>query len=909
MIMPALYCKKITAIAFLLLLSTFCFAQNKAVVKGRVLDSTSKAPVEFATIALVNATDTALISYTVTQKDGAFNLSGLPTGIDTRLIISTMGYNPYRKLLVLKPGEIRDIGDLYLNNKVLNEVQIKGERAPVIQKRDTLEFNAEAFKTRPNAVVEDLLRLLPGIQVNVDGSILVNGRKVSKMLIDGKRFFGSDPTVASKNLDADMVSAVQVYDDREEDPNHRLSDFEVDKIINLKLKRKVRKSTLGKVYGGVGTRGRYEGGGIISSFRDTLQVSVLGLSNNLTRTGFSSSELYSMGGFNRSGGDHQYDGTFGGNGDGGIEHMWSGGFSINNDYGKKLKTNLMYFYSNYKKDYDKTLLTDQKLGQTSLFTLDKSVSQIWFQRHSTSTLLEWVPDTVQRIRLDARLDIMPNGFDAHGLTATSNAEIPHITDLLNRTHKSGMANEFTDNLFYYRKLRKPGASFTLGQTFYVNTQQMDEFDYNDLTSYTSAVNSSLLDRYLNSGLNTYRAGLTATLNTPLSQKVSNEVFIQSRYQSATNKLSTFDKDAAGNYNIFLDDQSNNLSRNNFIQDVQNTVNFKASQSITLKAGLNLETQAITNSFNGSVPGNSKSYTYLLPVFKLTQNNRFELNYNELIAQPDIAQMQPITRQISPVETLTGNPGLMPNHKRNLNFGYQRYNNDKQTFVGIAGNLTITGNNVVQVSTKDTNGFITSTFINKNSGWNAGFELRRGKQFKKSRTWLFSLNNGLSGTYDQRSFFFNGDGGVQYNYTLTAAQNISINYKSVITLNTFYFIRESVTNYSGVNYPSVHMLQQRVQTIASVQWPDNFIFDAQYQYDYNPQIAAGFPRSTNVLNLAETIMLFKQNRGQVKFSVYDLFNQNTNTYRYASNNSVTSGEQQILKRYFLVTLQYKITSHK
>ncbi|NNU34024.1 hypothetical protein HK413_07400 [Mucilaginibacter sp. S1162] len=111
-----------------------------------------------------------------------------------------------------------------MNNKFLNEVVVKGERTPVVQKKDTLEFNTEAFKTRPNAVVEDLLRLLPGVQVNVDGSILVNGKAVNKMLIDGKRFFGSDPTVATKNLDADMVASVQVYDDREEDPDHKLTD-------------------------------------------------------------------------------------------------------------------------------------------------------------------------------------------------------------------------------------------------------------------------------------------------------------------------------------------------------------------------------------------------------------------------------------------------------------------------------------------------------------------------------------------------------------------------------------------------------------------------------------------------------------------------------------------------------------
>lgn len=903
--------KLLTAL-FLLLVSSISLAQNKASVKGLVLDSTSRSPVEFATVALVNAKDTSLISYTVTQKDGAFSLSGLPAGVETKLLISTMGYNPYRRVLIFKPGEVKDLGAIFLNNKTLGEVQIKGERAPVIQKKDTLEFNAEAFKTRPNAVVEDLLRLLPGVQINVDGSILVNGRPVTKMLVGGKRFFGDNPTVASKNLDADMVSSVQVYDDREQDPGHRLSDFDIGKIINLKLKRKVRKSTMGKVYGGAGTRGRYEGGGIISSFRDTLQVSVIGVSNNLTRTGFSSSELYSMGGFNRSGGDHQYDGTFGGNGDGGIEHMWSGGFNINNDYSKKLKTNLMYFYTNYTKDYDKKLQTDQSLNLNKAFkvtTINNSISQIKQQRHSTSTLIEWVPDTIQRIRLEARFDIMPDGFWVNGNTRTFNTDTPRVSDLVNRTNKNGLVNEFTNDLLYFRKLKKPGASLTIDQQFLFNKGHYDEFDFNDLTSYVSTRPSGVLDRYVNIANNKYQGVLWVLLNTPLSKTMTNETFVQSRYISTSNGFSTFDKDPAGGHNLFLGDQSSDLVRRNFIQNLRNTVIYRPTQSLTLKVGLNLEQQSISNSFGGVVPGNSKGYTLLLPSLQLTKNTNYDINYKEQLLQPDIAQMQPIARQISQVETMTGNPDLQPSRQRNLTINYYRYNNDKQTFLGLNAGITATSNNVVQVLTKDADGYITSTYINKNTSWGGNLELKRGKQLKKSRTWQFSINSGLSGRFDQRSFFFNGEGGAQSNYEITLGQNVGLGYKSIVNLDAVYFIRETINNYSGVNYPAVHMLQHRIQTIGTVQWPDNFIFDLQYQYNYNPQIAPGFPRSSNVLNLAETIMMLKHNRGQIKLSVYDLFNQNVNTYRYAANNAITNVEQQILRCYFLVTLQYKISSIK
>lgn len=891
-----------------MLFSAMLFAQGKASLKGIVLDSVSKLPVEFVTVAIVNAKDTSLISYTITNKNGLFALTGLPAGKETKLIVSAMGYSTYRKLIIFKPGEVKDPGAVYLNNKFLNEVVVKGERTPIIQKKDTLEFNTEAFKTRPNAVVEDLLKLLPGVQVNVDGTILVNGKQVNKMLVDGKRFFGSDPTVASKNLDADMVASVQVYDDREEDPDHKLTDLEVGKIINLKMKTKIKKSTIGKVYAGGGTRDRYEGGGIVSTFRDTLQVSIIGTTNNLTKTGFSTSDLNSMGGFNRSGGGVVNDGTFGGNGNGGIEKMWSGGFNINNDYGKKLKTNVMYFYYNYVKDYDKKLLTEQTLDQTLLTTLNNSTSQLRQQRHTLSSLIEWAPDTIQKIRFDVRVDIAPTGFDANGTTNTFNTQIPKLSDLFTKQSSNSTADEFNDNFMYYRKFKKPGSSLTINQNFNLKTNNSDDYNLNNLTSYTTAVNSSVLDRYVNTKYSRYFGSIDGWYNTPLNKKLSNEIYLHTRFHTTSNKLSTFDLSPSGNYDKFLDNQSNNLVRPHFIQNVKNTLSYTINPTLTLKAGIDLEYQAYTNNFNSNIPNTNNKHTFLFPSLRLN-GQKFSLNYYEFANPPDITQMQPITRQVSQLETFSGNPNLTPSRQRALNYNYYNYNNDKQSYTSLNGSVTVITNNVVQISTKDANGFITSTYANKNGAWYANLGINKGKQYKKSQTWQLSLNSGLYGYFSQQSFFFNGDGGTQYGYNLTAGESVGINYKSIVSLNTTYFAQESYTKYGGVNYAPVNTLRHNVTSMATVSWPKKFIFDAQYRYLYNPQIAAGFSRSSNVVNLALTKLMFKQNRGQVKLSVYDLFNQNTNTYRYAQNNSIITGEQQILRRYFLINYQYKINSHK
>lgn len=233
----------------MLLLLCFCTtlvsnAQNNASIKGTIIDS-ARSPLGLSTVAVVNARDTSLVSYTVTKDDGTFQLSRLPTTRSLKLIVSYVGYEPYRQVVDLKPG-LLDLVMLKLTDKSFGEIVITGERSPVVMKKDTIEFNAEAFKTRPNALVEELLRLLPGVQVNENGEVLVNGKGTSRILIDGKEFLGTNQLIALRNLDAEMIDRIQVYLDRENDPDRKINEISLRNVINLKLKSVVKKSTIGK---------------------------------------------------------------------------------------------------------------------------------------------------------------------------------------------------------------------------------------------------------------------------------------------------------------------------------------------------------------------------------------------------------------------------------------------------------------------------------------------------------------------------------------------------------------------------------------------------------------------------------------------------------------------------------------
>ncbi|RYY20444.1 MAG: TonB-dependent receptor [Chitinophagaceae bacterium] len=899
---------KIIALLLLLLTSASTTAQTKASIKGVLIDSATKTHLEYATAAVVNAKDTALISYTLTDETGSFKLTGIPIDRHTKLIISHIGYNTIRQVLDLKPGEAKDFGQILITGRSLEEVVIKGERTPVVVKKDTIEFNTEAFKTRPNAVVEELLRKLPGVQVNNDGSIEVNGKSISKLLIDGKQFFGSDPKVATRNLDADMIDKIQVYDDRENDPNHKISETEVNKIINLKLKSKIKKSTLGKVQAGGGTRDRYEAGGIISNFRDTLQVSLIGMANNLNRTGFSSNELYSMGGFNRSDGSQTWDGTFGGNNwGGGIENIVSGGLNINNDYGEKLKLNLSYFHTNTSTDNTTTSYNERRISENNtMINNAKSLSERNTQRNSLNGLMEWKPDTLYRIRYQPQFNFNPerNTYSSSGNSANTlnpllfTSSSDNLSKNINRT--------FSHSFNLHRRLKGENESINISHSLNLNDVTDEDFSYSNLVSFDPATRSELQDRLKDNKRRDNSADIDVDYNFQISKKFSAELSGAAKILHSSSELFSYEKDQkTGQYSQFLPSQSTELERTNLISGFTPELRYQLSKKISLRVGVNAEYQEVKNRFTENVADINKKYINFFPVVRVDMGS-FNFTYNERIQLPSIDQMQPITLEYSPLYKTAGNPDLQPIHVYQVGGQYYNYNHSKQFNTSFYSGLTFYENSVISTSIiNPANGATTSTYVNRDGSINGYFGANLGKQFKKSQDWQVGLDFGINGGISRTPFFLNGQEGIQNNYHLNTTQKINFNYNELMSLNAEYAINGSLNNYEKIDYKSVNTLRHTLSSEFSLRWPKRLIFDTRYSFNYNPQIGQGFPKTSHILNLAVSVLMQKKDRGQLKLSVYDLLDQNISVNRYAWENNVNTFEQLTLKQYFLLTYQYKL----
>ena len=355
--------KILTLIIGITCLSAIAIAQTAGSLKGKLVDTSAKQPLTEATVSVIDTKDSALVSYTLSDKKGLFEIKDLEPG-EYRVLISFKGYQTWRKnFSIAADKKIVDLGEIKMEKdyQVLGEVIVTDD-APIKIKQDTIEFKADAFKTKPNATVEDLLKKVPGMQVDKDGTVKAQGEQVQKVYVDGKEFFGNDPKLATKNLTADMVESVQVFDDMSDQAKFtKIDDGSKQKAVNIKLKKEKKKGFFGKALVGGGTDDRFETNLTFNHFNGDKQFSVLANANNLNKQGFSFSDIVTaMGGFQNMGGGGGgggggmqmsntrgrgggFGGMFGGSSSGGITRSISTGLNYNNYVGKKLEDRSQLF--------------------------------------------------------------------------------------------------------------------------------------------------------------------------------------------------------------------------------------------------------------------------------------------------------------------------------------------------------------------------------------------------------------------------------------------------------------------------------------------------------------------------------------------------------------------------------------
>jgi len=911
----------LTTTAFAWLITVLCYAQSGN-ISGKITDSSGKKTLALTTITIFKAKDTMIITYRLSTDVGEFKIPGLPFDLPLRLMATYSGYEPYRKDFILTAAQPTvNFGSIKLTgtSKQLDEVIVIAERPPVVIKKDTIEFNASAFKTLPTALLEDLLKKLPGIQVDENGDITVNGQKVNRILVDGKRFFGDDPKMATRNLPSNMVDKVQVMDDKDQIEQNNDGDMSnIGKVINLTLKKAIKKALFGKLYGGAGTNERYEIGGIINTFRDTLQMSVLAFSNNINRSGFSIQDVTQLGGFNRSGFNSMSmwsgggrDGfaingiSFGGMGTG-LTTSTGAGFNLNHTPSKNLSFYAQYFYGGSHSEVVQDGSSQRFFGDTVLLSQGGGNSYTRTNAHTISTGGNWRKDSLTNMTFSGGITYNTSDANSFSSGGTQNNKFGAVSSSNGTSTTNGINESYNYNVFLTHRFKnKKGRSVSLSHNLNYNRNPVDIIN-ESINQYLYPSASTLVVQQLrsNNSPNT-NANFNINYSDQLSSKLTLRFNERIDYTDQAQLIGIYAKHAAsGFYDSLNTTLSNDLRREQTRWSNILTFSYRINK-VMVNLGGNLFEQWINNNYAKGTPGRLH-YSNLLFNTGLAWK-RVYINISQNTNVPSINYFNPVTDNSNPFYIVNGNPNLRPSRQTNLYMNGSIFDVKRNLNYNINFNGTLEDDAVVQSLVVNSTGVQVTTPVNINGVKRLNFGFRVNKQYKKSQKFLFSVDAGLSGNISTVPMFFNNSLSETSAYGFYPSLKFNMNWHDVVEFNPTFGINLRKNTYTSSSFSTTDYTAQNLQGEFIVRLPKKFVWETNIAYNYISNLAPGLPKSNVYWNAALTFLMFKEDKGQVKLAVYDILNRNSNVNRYINGNVISDSRTNVLQRYFMVTYSYNIRS--
>jgi hypothetical protein len=922
-----------------LCLFTFIFtainAQNpsKVTIKGNVQD-TLGVEQPFATVMLLNPKDSALLNFTRGDDKGHFEFKNVKN--TTYLLkMSFVGFIPFQQNIMPSALEINDLGALKMKpiTKELMEVVIRTAKAPLSIRGDTIEYNASSFKVPAGSTVEDLLRRLPGIEVDADGNIKAQGKDVSKLYVDGKTFFGNDPKAATKTLGAETISKVQVFNEKSEQAKLTgIDDGKKEKAMNLELKEEYKKGSFGKITGAVGTENRWAARGNYNRFNKTEQASILGFGNNINQTGVNWEDYGEFKGQNSFGGNRD-NGDFGFNNRSNFYYFSSAGAFFNNFDGrgftnnagaganynfdnKKKKFNAMYFYNQTRLDLDQTAARQTFFKDSTFFNSDTLNKTDFRNNHSIATRYEQEIDSNNTII--AKADLRFSGNDVSDIQIQGFSKVQNtLTNRLDIKNSSAIdAYNLTSTVIYRHLFKKKGRSFAASAGYNGNSSDGTDnlFSINKFfqaTTFTEQI------RQLNTNENATKQVKSSLLFT---ESLAKKIFYEGFYNfSNTNNQVRRQVNNPENNNERIDKLSvfydNNILYNRVGSQVRysyqgiNIATGFAVQQLVLKGEYSIDkntpllAQPIKKEFINWTPNVSANFDF-------KNNLNLGVSYNYSVSEPKISDLQPVQNVNNPAFRIEGNADLLPEKSHSVNANLYYFNPANFASMGFWSEYSqydsqIAYNQTIELVDKV--GLRTTTRPENVSGGNrfngniwGGFPIIKTKL-------TVNLNGGmnLSNTPSLVNNIRNETQNIGFNTNLSF--DITPDPKLIMTLR-------GKLGVNNINYSIRKEQNQRIFNHAlntSIKW--NFVakyfLESNFDYTLYRNDRFGFDQKIPIWNASVRRLFGKENKLELRLAAFDILNKRLSITQSGSQNYVIQSQATTLARYFMVSATYNMKGHE
>ena len=912
-----------TVLCALLLIYFSSFSQTAASIQGTLLDTAAGRGIAQATVTVMKQRDSSLVSFTMTDAQGKFSLSGLAAG-SYRLLLTHVNYhNRSMPFAVASQQASLALGNIILHDKskLLEEVVVTPEDAPVTLLGDTIQYNAGSFKTLPNASVEDLFKKLPGMRVDRDGTVKAQGEKVQKVLVDGKDFFGSDPKIATRNLPADMIDKVQVYDRLSDQAQLTgFDDGNSQKTINLTLKKDKKKGAFGKINAGTGTHKRYQGRFNLNQFKGARQLSVIGMANNTNAEGFSLLDVLNFtGALNglKNGGnlnlvlspEDPLAGLLGGT-NAGINTTGGGGINYNNIIGTKTDFQGSYFFSRFN-PVRESLVRRQYFLPANVYQQHAYTSNL-NRNHRLNAAADYQIDSFNSVKITSNLAYQHTAYKAVSDYNTLAADGTSI----NRGNSNNLVNRegtaLSTNILYRKRFRQKRRSFSLNLLTNLNRSQGDgslqsttEFYDTGTRLFRNVVNQTNRSTEDQQGVN-----IRAVYTEPLFKRSLLELSAAKSYTLNQAGKTTYDYNGTtGKY-----DQINGVLSNKFENGYGNTTAGvrlrKQTPTYNVAWGAAWQQSALTGRVTGTSADSliRKNFTNLLPgarfQYFFSRNKNILINYNTGTNQPTISQLQPLPDNSNPLYIKEGNPSLKQEfiHTLRITSSVVDLVRNRNLFAFIT--LQQTQNKIVSHDRINKLGVDSVMPVNVNGviNLNGHISYNMPVHFLKG---MFDISS--DAYYYRGKQFVNGEANRINAFTLGPQLRLGINSAEKITLAFTGSIQLSHTRYSLSSAQPAKWMIQAYGTEAGWQLPHGFLLATEVDYRITHQYGRGGVKTRVPLwHAAISKQMLHFNRCEFKLSVNDLLNRNLAINRSASQNYVEDTRTNNLRRFFLLSFTYSLT---
>lgn len=906
---------RIFTLLIFLLVPFFSFGQ-KFNVHGTLTDTLS-SPLPSATVMLLNAKDSSLVNFGISDPKGVFNLKNISPG---RYLfkVSFVGFRTYIKTIASIEGVTEvDLGVVKLQpqSTQLDEVVFQAEKPPVSVKHDTIEFNAGSFKTKANANVEDLLKKLPGIDVENDGTVRAQGEQVQRVMVDGKEFFGRDPTLATRNLPADAVDKVQVFDRKSDQSQFTgIDDGQREKTINLELKEEKRNGAFGNITAGAGTNDRFAARANINRFSKGKQLSFLGMGNNVNEQGFSISDYMNFSGNASSmagggqmriqidGGNNSVPLNFGGR-QNGIMTNYAAGLNFNNVLNSKTEINGSYFYNHLDQNIDQSVERINYIPGGSYKYNSFSKARNNNENHRLNFTLEHKIDSSNSIRFTTNASKSSTRLATltESQTMTPDDELQNTSATNNRVNGEGF--NINSNLLYRHRFAKKGRSFSINTNLVLSQNESDgtlsaENDFYETgeKANVSQENSQKTDNQ------------TVGANVSYIEPLGGRKYLEATYNFRTNQnqveRNVYDVD---NGDRTLNAMLSNDYNSNYMYN-RPGVNFRINRSkYNFSAGVAWQQTSIYGNLVSRNVRIDKTFENFLPVARLNYDfsnlKHLRIEYETSMQEPSIQQLQPvIDNTTNQINQSVGNPDLQPgyNHQLNANFNIFDPAKGVSLFAMLRGTYTANAISSSQTINEDLTTLTMPVNVKNASTVNANVQF--GFPWRK----IFSrFNAGPTASQRNSRVLLNDVDVTSQSNTVGGTARYNFTYKDFFTLDLSANLSSQSTQYASSSAQDQKYFNKTYTAETNVTILKNWQLNGEFNYYMYDSKTTGFSQAIPLLNVSVSRFLFKAQSGEVKIGVINALDKSLSVSQSSSVNYLEQTTYNNLGRYIMVSFTYAL----